>query len=168
MPWAECAVCGLAFAADDGFDRHRIFTCAHSPRGHRDECWDEPIRRCLTPAQMRARGWRMNHRRRWTPHPPREAVIGRAVDQRRLEGVALVGTPHPPREAVIGLAVEQRDASRGRPLGPQPGNGRLSLVVDPDISKRPPAFRRQWNSSGPGDEGLSSHRDEGSNPGGGV
>jgi hypothetical protein len=87
MSWAECAECGLVFTSDSAFDAHRIFTCGHRHRGFSptDGCWE--TRRCLTEGELLDRHWRTNRKGRWTPYPPREAVLSPPQHESRAEAV---------------------------------------------------------------------------------
>jgi hypothetical protein len=53
-PLNDCTACGAHFTSLELFDRHRVGR--HDP--------DE--RRCLTVAEMKAKGWRVDGRGRWT------------------------------------------------------------------------------------------------------
>jgi hypothetical protein len=53
----ECTDCGEFFNSVYGFDKHRVFAVPDV------EDWD--TRTCLTPAQLRARGWLKNARGFW-------------------------------------------------------------------------------------------------------
>lgn len=54
---SECTGCGEFFNSVYGFDKHRVFEKA------KVEDWD--TRTCLTPPQMRAKGWTKNARGLW-------------------------------------------------------------------------------------------------------
>jgi hypothetical protein len=80
----ECPTCGLKFAGDDSFDRHRV----PLPR-HEDP--DPPTNRCLTLEEMQAglpmvgdlpTPWRQNSYGHWTHRelPPGDAIAGLQID----------------------------------------------------------------------------------------
>src|SRR3546814_8225222 len=54
----QCAACGLHFTSAREFDRHRIGRYAELGQ------W-QGARRCLTVAELQARGWRTNERGFW-------------------------------------------------------------------------------------------------------
>src|SRR3546814_2559523 len=54
----QCAACGLHFTSAREFDRHRIGRYAELGQ------W-QGARRCLTVAELQARGWRTNARGFW-------------------------------------------------------------------------------------------------------
>jgi len=65
----QCAGCGLPFTSTREFDRHRVGTYAKpgEVRG---------LRRCLTPTELEARGWRINPRGFWMQPRPQRAPAG--------------------------------------------------------------------------------------------
>lgn len=65
----HCVGCGLFFTSRREFDRHRIGSYA-KPRE-----W-EGNRRCLTSAELQARGWRTNERGLWMQSRPQCAPAG--------------------------------------------------------------------------------------------
>jgi hypothetical protein len=70
MSLAGCTSCGESFASDRAFDRHRVGT------------FDPPARRCLSPNELLAAGWRRNRFEAWTPERP---FAGSALGQFRTE-----------------------------------------------------------------------------------
>lgn len=70
----RCSACGLTFRSVSGFDRHRIGPPA--------------TRRCLTPAELEAAGWRLNAAGLWLgrnnrrlPSPRRNFSALRPADE---------------------------------------------------------------------------------------
>lgn len=58
----QCDSCGEFFGGVRTFDLHRVFMDKDS-KGKYIENWDR--RRCLTPAEMEAKGWRKNKHGFW-------------------------------------------------------------------------------------------------------
>ncbi len=68
----QCAACGEYFNSDTPFGRHRVGSYAKPGE------W-QGNRRCLTPAEMTAKGWQPNAAGFWITQP-RETFTARAED----------------------------------------------------------------------------------------
>ena len=58
----QCCACGETFSRLRAFDRHRVGQCA------KPGVW-RGSRRCLTPAEMKAKGWQRNAAGDWIMEP---------------------------------------------------------------------------------------------------
>lgn len=93
MSWAECATCGLVFASDLSFDKHRVGKYERYDKG--GQVLIQPdARRCLSEEELVGRGWRQNRWGRWTHRAPRGVVPTVPEPAERLAGVcAAPGSP---------------------------------------------------------------------------
>ena len=96
---SECIGCGLSFTGVSSFDAHRVgphgycATCnpnALEPapvcqKGSQHRWFGSPLRRCLTPSDMTAAGWRQDDAGLWTPF---EAMSDEAKARRRKGATA--------------------------------------------------------------------------------
>jgi hypothetical protein len=60
--YCECTACGIVFGGVGVFDAHRVFA-EKNDKGKYIEDWDK--RRCLTIAEMVAKGWRQDTNGYW-------------------------------------------------------------------------------------------------------
>ena len=60
--YCECTACGLFFGGVSTFDQHRVFMDKDA-KGKYIEDWER--RRCLTVAEMEAKGWRPDENGFW-------------------------------------------------------------------------------------------------------
>lgn len=78
---ALCTCCGALFNTDRLFDRHRAGSYAKPGE------WQSQ-RRCLSPAEMRAKGWRMNAHGFWMGKAGNPERFMYADPERRAEASA--------------------------------------------------------------------------------
>ena len=76
----ECTGCGEFFNSVYGFDKHRVFMDKDA-RGRYIEDWDR--RRCLTVAEMKAKGWSLNDYGFWVTKKMSEEAKRSKKQQRK-------------------------------------------------------------------------------------
>lgn len=81
----QCRACGLSFTSVREFDRHR--TGAYANAGE----W-QGSRRCLTLAELIARGWRMDARGHWMQGRPQRAPVEIRASRAPLPATAPAGS----------------------------------------------------------------------------
>lgn len=106
MAWSVCAFCELSFTSTSAFDAHRA-----GPIG---------TRRCLTLAELQAKGWRQNGKGWWTPA---DAMSDERLAARKSRGsVPATGAGEAPA-----LALEPSQTAKrvlGHSGAPSPDSGR--------------------------------------------
>lgn len=93
----QCAACGQYFSRLRAFDRHRIGSYG------KPGLWGGP-RRCLTPEEMRQRGWQRNEAGCWTMQRLDRAGQGRIRPDQLPTPIKLPGSARMPLVATTPAA----------------------------------------------------------------